>query len=144
MRAGVERATGVASEDALVHSESFTTLQKNHGHNFSHSRHLVHRCARACYPSTTARPRHTRRRQTETCSSSGPPTNSGFPSGVCLLSSSAAIPARTPSSRVRCSGLSGRWKTFWFRRADSCVAVTRGDLFSGVGQKSGFLQRKEG
>ena len=36
------------------------------------------------------------------------PTNSGFPSGVCFLPSSAAVAARVPSSRVRCSGLSGR------------------------------------
>jgi len=127
---------------SFIVSPSPPPLQKNHGHNFSHFCHLVPRCVLARYPSTTARPRHTRRRQTETCSSSGPPNNSGFPSGVCFLPSSAAVAARIPSSRVRCSGLSGRWKTSWFRRADSCVAVARGDLFSGVGQKWVFA--KEG
>ena len=52
----------------------------------------------------------------------------GFPSGIGLPSSSAAIAVRMASSRARWSGPSGRWKIFWFRREDSCVAVARVSL----------------
>ena len=79
---------------------------------------LVHRS------STTVRPRRTHRIRAESDSSCGPSTGSGSRRG------SACPPVRPPSSRARWSGPSGRWKIFWFKREDSCMAVARDSLFS--------------
>ncbi len=93
-------------------------------------RQRVHRHTHVRQRSITARPPRTRRSQywirLFVRSAHWP----GFPSiRIGLPSSSAAIAVRITSSRARCVGPSGRWKTFWLSREESCVVDARGNLF---------------